>query len=166
MRSGTNLNSHAYPCCSAVESQSFPQYLHTFKPAFCLPDPRCKRSAFVGREEHDNAKVIACPLPGCRFLWCGVCQQQVPFEGPMHSCDGTSELDHLMKTKGWKYCPGTACFRIRLGCVLTEKTGCKTPIQKVMGCNHMTVSVRMKSARMLNPQAVHVTWMQHVSTIS
>ncbi|KAJ7739825.1 hypothetical protein B0H16DRAFT_60005 [Mycena metata] len=42
-------------------------------------------------------------------------------EGPKHSCDGSSELEHLMKSRGWKHCPG-----------------CKTPFQKSSGCNHMT----------------------------
>ena len=61
---------------------------------------------------------------------------------------------------------GYGMFQNKIGVCVDRKTGCKTPIQKVMGCNHMTVSVRMKSARMLNPQAVYVTWMQHVSTVS
>jgi hypothetical protein len=60
---------------------------------------------FVARDEHEEAKIIACPLPDCNHAWCKQCQQSIDFNGPKHSCDGTSELDHLMKEQGWKYCP-------------------------------------------------------------
>ncbi|KAH9022039.1 hypothetical protein EDB84DRAFT_1511139 [Lactarius hengduanensis] len=82
---------------------------------------KCQRSMFVARDEHEEAKIIACPLPDCSHAWCKQCQQTIDFNGPKHSCDGTSELDHLMKQQGWKYCPS-----------------CKTPILKVSGCNHMS----------------------------
>jgi len=82
---------------------------------------KCQRSMFVARDEHEEASVIACPLPDCNHVWCKQCQQSIDFNGPKHSCDGTSELNHLMKQQGWKYCPS-----------------CKTPIQKESGCNHMT----------------------------
>ncbi|KAH9056530.1 hypothetical protein EDB87DRAFT_1566420 [Lactarius vividus] len=82
---------------------------------------KCQRSMFVARDEHEEAKIIACPLPDCNHIWCKQCQQTIDTDGPKHSCDGTSELDHLMKQQGWKYCPS-----------------CKTPIQKVSGCNHMS----------------------------
>jgi len=82
---------------------------------------KCQRTMFVARDEHEEAKIIACPLPDCNHAWCKQCQQSIDFNGPKHSCDGTSELDHLMKQQGWKYCPS-----------------CKTPIQKISGCNHMS----------------------------
>jgi len=82
---------------------------------------KCERSMFVARDEHEEASIIACPLPDCNHAWCKQCQQSIDFNGPKHSCDGTSELDHLMKKQGWKYCPS-----------------CKTPIQKESGCNHMS----------------------------
>ncbi|KAI0259086.1 hypothetical protein BC834DRAFT_974597 [Gloeopeniophorella convolvens] len=82
---------------------------------------KCQRSMFVARDEHDEARILACPLPDCNYAWCKQCQQGINFDGPQHSCDGTSELDHLMKQNGWKYCPT-----------------CNTPIQKIDGCNHMS----------------------------
>src|SRR6266478_5713670 len=42
---------------------------------------------FVARDDHEQAKTIA--------VWCKQCQQSIDFIGPKHSCDGTSELDHL-----------------------------------------------------------------------
>ncbi|EIW81361.1 hypothetical protein CONPUDRAFT_137352 [Coniophora puteana RWD-64-598 SS2] len=80
----------------------------------------CKRSVFIDRQDHDDTKMLACPLPRCNYVWCKACQCSIQIGGPSHSCDGSSELDHLMKQRGWKYCPS-----------------CKTPCEKVSGCNHM-----------------------------
>lgn len=66
---------------------------------------RCQRSVPVVRQEHDESRLLVCPLPDCNHIWCKACQQSVAIGGPSHSCDGTSELDHLMKQRGWKYCP-------------------------------------------------------------
>src|ERR1700722_7246917 len=68
--------------------------------------PRCQRSAFVDRDEYQEQKILVCPLPGCNHSWCKACQQKIDFSGPQHSCDGSLELTHLMKQKGWKHCPG------------------------------------------------------------
>jgi len=101
---------------------------------------RCQRSMFVARDEHEKVNLIICPLPDCNHTWCKQCQQSIDFGGPKHSCDGTSELDHLMKEQGWKYCPSeSASVRYYL---LSDFhfSACKTPVQKESGCNHMTVS--------------------------
>ncbi|KAF7356381.1 RING-type domain-containing protein [Mycena venus] len=82
---------------------------------------KCKESVFVDRVEYEAAPILVCPLPRCNYAWCKSCQQAIPIDGPKHSCDGSSELEHLMKRRGWKHCPG-----------------CKTPFQKSDGCNHMT----------------------------
>jgi hypothetical protein len=71
---------------------------------------RCQRSTFVARDDYEEVEVIVCPLPKCKHAWCKQCQQPIDFSGPKHSCDGTLELDHLMKHQGWKYCPSG--FRI------------------------------------------------------
>ncbi|KAK0194944.1 hypothetical protein F5146DRAFT_924419 [Armillaria mellea] len=83
----------------------------------------CQNGTFVDRTEYQESKIITCPLPGCSYTWCKSCSQAIDTApgAPEHSCDGTSELDHLMKERGWKYCPG-----------------CRTPVQKDGGCNHMT----------------------------
>ncbi|KAJ7491894.1 hypothetical protein FB451DRAFT_1165111 [Mycena latifolia] len=81
----------------------------------------CKQSVFVDRAEYEAAPIIVCPLPRCNYTWCKACQHTIPMDGPKHSCDGSSELEHLMNRRGWKHCPG-----------------CKTPFQKSDGCNHMT----------------------------
>ncbi|KAJ7066410.1 hypothetical protein C8F01DRAFT_1123157 [Mycena amicta] len=82
---------------------------------------KCKEGVFVDRGEHDAAENIACPLPRCNFVWCKACQQEITMGGPKHSCDGSSEMDHLLAQKGWRRCPG-----------------CQTAFQKSSGCNHMT----------------------------
>lgn len=74
---------------------------------------RCKRSAFVDRDDYNETSNITCPLPGCSYTWCKFCNRGIKIKGPKHSCDGSSELDHLMKTKGWKYCPSTSVSRSR-----------------------------------------------------
>ncbi|KAJ7708982.1 hypothetical protein B0H17DRAFT_1000084 [Mycena rosella] len=84
---------------------------------------KCKQSMFVDRAEYDEAPILVCPLPRCNHAWCKACQQTILVHGPEHSCDGSAELEHLMKRRGWKHCPG-----------------CKTPFQKSSGCNHMTAS--------------------------
>ncbi|KAJ7739808.1 hypothetical protein B0H16DRAFT_59614 [Mycena metata] len=81
---------------------------------------KCKQSVFVDRLEYEATPILVCPLPRCNHTWCKACQQTI-MKGPMHSCDGSSELEHLMKSRGWKHCPG-----------------CQTPFQKSSGCNHMT----------------------------
>ncbi|KAK0225419.1 hypothetical protein IW262DRAFT_685776 [Armillaria fumosa] len=83
---------------------------------------RCQKDAFVDRIDYQESSTIRCPLPECEHKWCKSCSQTIDTAagGPEHSCDGTSELDHLMKQRGWKYCPG-----------------CKTPVQQDGGCNHM-----------------------------
>jgi len=129
---------------------------------------RCQRSMFVARDEHEEASVIACPLPDCNHAWCKQCQQSIVFDGPKHSCDGTSELDHLMKEQGWKYCPSESALAYRhLRSHLS--VACKTPIQKESGCNHMTVRRyhRDMSALLLTPcpSTVHDSCLQYVGLI-
>jgi len=82
---------------------------------------KCQRTSVVDREDIENATTLICPLPDCPYMWCKACQHEITVGGPQHSCDGTLELDHLMKEQGWRYCPN-----------------CKTPFQKSTGCNHMT----------------------------
>lgn len=67
---------------------------------------RCKNSVFVDRKEYEQTELIVCPLQGCSYAWCKACSQQIDIGGPQHSCDGSSELRHLMNERGWKYCPG------------------------------------------------------------
>ncbi|KAH8999926.1 hypothetical protein EDB86DRAFT_621847 [Lactarius hatsudake] len=110
---GLGLTDEQFDIWVELEMTSFSVLLHCRK---------CQRSMFVARDEHEEAEIIECPLPDCDYAWCMQCQKTIDFSGPDHSCDGdgTSELDDLVKQEGWKYCPS-----------------CKTPIQKVSGCNHM-----------------------------
>ncbi|EGO18967.1 hypothetical protein SERLADRAFT_443513 [Serpula lacrymans var. lacrymans S7.9] len=66
---------------------------------------KCKGSAYVDRQDLEDTTLLPCPLPDCNYIWCKACQQSVVIGGAKHSCDGSSELDHLMKQRGWKYCP-------------------------------------------------------------
>ncbi|KAI0772084.1 hypothetical protein BD413DRAFT_604199 [Trametes elegans] len=93
---------------------------------------KCGETLFVDKAEYQQEKIIHCPLGGCGGVWCKQCSQLVDPKVPEHTCDGTNELEHLMKQQGWKHCPGkaTAC--------LTVFAGCKTPAEKIAGCNFMS----------------------------
>ncbi|KAH0831404.1 SecY subunit domain-containing protein [Lanmaoa asiatica] len=91
-------------------------------PAWNSCGARCNRSAFVDKEDYEQLEELRCPLPGCKHTWCKKCEQSLSGDRPKHSCDGTEELDYLVRQMGWKYCPK-----------------CRTPVQKNGGCNHMTV---------------------------
>ncbi|KAI9457542.1 hypothetical protein HD554DRAFT_2029994 [Boletus coccyginus] len=82
---------------------------------------KCHHSGFIDRLDLEAISEIHCPFPACDHVWCKTCQQTIESGGPKHSCDGTAELDHLVKQQGWRYCPS-----------------CKTPIQKLQGCNHLS----------------------------
>lgn len=102
---------------------------------------RCKQSFSVDRQDFEGTDTISCPLRRCDHIWCKQCQQTIVL-GIKHSCDGLLELDRLAKKSGWKYCPSKSCYFFCLAIVLlTFLSGCKTLIEKVDGCNHMTVSV-------------------------
>ena len=100
---------HRAPACcsfylyylSAVCVENFPMgvTLH-------LHFDSCKEGMFVDKAEYEATEVITCPLRGCNCTWCKACHREIDITGPKHSCDGTSELDHLVKQEGWKYCPG------------------------------------------------------------
>ncbi|KAF8589360.1 hypothetical protein K439DRAFT_1628795 [Ramaria rubella] len=62
-----------------------------------LDCPKCRQSTFVDLKDHTDMKLLMCPLPKCRHVWCKECQQHVQ-PGALHSCDGTLELDGLMKS--------------------------------------------------------------------
>ncbi|KAI0326656.1 hypothetical protein GY45DRAFT_1328612 [Cubamyces sp. BRFM 1775] len=82
---------------------------------------KCTQSVFVDKEEYQATNILHCPLAGCGYIWCKQCSQAVDPSVGEHSCDGTKELDHIMREHGWKHCPG-----------------CQTPAEKISGCNHMS----------------------------
>jgi len=81
----------------------------------------CGKSSYFDREVFNEARNLHCPLEGCMYIWCKACQQEIVPNGPEHSCDGSSELKHLVQEQGWKFCPT-----------------CNTPCEKISGCNFLS----------------------------
>jgi RING finger family protein len=116
------LTDEQFSVWSEMEMVAFSVSVHCRKYVYGVHPPRssayieirCQRTMFVAKDEHEEAKVIPCPLPDCDHVWCKQCQQSIDVDGPKHSCDGTSELAHLVKQEGWKYCPSelvpVACY--------------------------------------------------------
>ena len=101
---------------------------------------RCHHSGFVDRQDLEAQSEIHCPFPACDHVWCQKCQQTIEPGGPKHSCDGTSELDHLMKQQGWRYCPSELDLLSHINFMtFLPYIDCKSPIQKTQGCNHLSV---------------------------
>ncbi|PCH41518.1 hypothetical protein WOLCODRAFT_70241, partial [Wolfiporia cocos MD-104 SS10] len=116
----TKITEHRYPitcptCMSEkgrkdIGGMQYGKFIEMQMAAFSimLHCRKCGDSMFVDRGEYEASEIIAC-------------SRQIEIGGPKHSCDGSSELKHLMNERGWKYCPG-----------------CQTPAEKISGCNHMT----------------------------
>ena len=82
-------------------------YTHIFRRVANVDCCRCLNTIFVDKAEYQAQEVIVCPLPTCNHVWCKSCSQTIAtLKGPKHSCDGSSELNHLMRRQGWKHCPG------------------------------------------------------------
>ena len=79
-------------------------------------------------------------MTDCNFVWCKECQQEIVPDGPEHSCDGSSEMKHLVEQQGWKYCPSKSISSLspqfRIG---NTYTACKVPCEKISGCNFLSV---------------------------
>ncbi|QRW02411.1 protein ligase [Ceratobasidium sp. AG-Ba] len=90
--------------------------------SFELECTQCERRYMVSRDDYmdPSTKEFRCAMPDCDHVWCKSCSTTIE-KGKTHTCDGSAELTRLMETEGWKACPG-----------------CKTPIEKSEGCNHMT----------------------------
>jgi len=73
---------------------------------------------------------LHCPIEGCTYVWCKECQQEIVPTGLAHSCDGSSELKHLVQQRGWKYCP-SKISDCRRGRKMTSITVCNTPCEKI-----------------------------------
>ncbi|KAJ2934035.1 hypothetical protein H1R20_g3074, partial [Candolleomyces eurysporus] len=83
--------------------------------------PGCKKNLVVAREDYLENPFISCTLPDCHSRFCRACLMVTEGDNDQHECKIDEELDALMKEHGWRYCPG-----------------CRTPILKDSGCNHMT----------------------------
>ncbi|KZW03820.1 hypothetical protein EXIGLDRAFT_599356 [Exidia glandulosa HHB12029] len=81
---------------------------------------KCKKSMHVDREDYVAMNVITCPMRKCRYTWCKRCLHKVRNATNHHAC-GREELEKLMASKGYQFCPG-----------------CQTPCEKISGCNHIT----------------------------
>ncbi|KJA28169.1 hypothetical protein HYPSUDRAFT_129996 [Hypholoma sublateritium FD-334 SS-4] len=102
------------------EQRSRLQELQLVTHCISVQCPSCKEIMNVDRAEFGEHNILVCPLPRCAHKWCKCCLKALASSQDRHRCKN-GNIERLMKRKGWKYCPG-----------------CRTPVQKEMGCNHMT----------------------------
>ncbi|KAF9531700.1 hypothetical protein CPB83DRAFT_761197 [Crepidotus variabilis] len=81
---------------------------------------RCNHRMDMPRGDYNDKTVISCTRTGCAFHWCKNCNKALGGVEERHKCKNEN-IERLMRRRGWKYCPG-----------------CRTPVQKESGCNHMT----------------------------
>lgn len=71
---------------------------------------RCERATYIKKEDFNQSNVIDCPSPGCKYMWCKMCnwatRDDTQPEARLHSCEGAVELRNLVNEEGWRYCPG------------------------------------------------------------
>jgi hypothetical protein len=104
--------------------------------------PTCRQVVSVDLEDYRTVKIIKCPIATCCTSWCTRCTRATTW-GNKHSCaiadakarmirlatrpsrtkadDGVVDFEKLLKAQKWQRCPG-----------------CRAPIDKISGCNHMT----------------------------
>ena len=119
---------------------------------------RCERSTYVDKDTYHESRVVVCHSPGCPYTWCKTCIWETDSDtdevarqhSSLSSCDADVGLRALMAEEGWRYCPG-----------------CRTPGERISGCDHMTVCLSLHPLyllSMLTDWKVHREEMSHVST--
>ncbi|KAF8159585.1 hypothetical protein B0H34DRAFT_410059 [Crassisporium funariophilum] len=88
--------------------------------AVAVKCPGCRQTMNVARDDYFDQNILLCPLSECFHRWCKGCGKSLSNPSEAHRCS-SKKLDRLMRKQGWKYCPG-----------------CKTPIERQDGCDHMT----------------------------
>ena len=92
----------------------------------------------VEREGYQTLNIIMCPIPSCHHRWCKFCRKEVGPCDTAHRCRNW-KLDGLAWSKGWRTCPGIQIYD-DLGSQSHEMVGCGVVVERISGCNHMTVS--------------------------
>jgi hypothetical protein len=94
----------------------------------------------------------------CNYMWCKTCHKVVNI-GTQHSCDGSSEFNHLITSTSWKYCPSKSFSFLSASSVDESKTSGKEFVvvvwrQERMPCLYVAVSTvcsRLPIPNPLNP---------------
>lgn len=112
--------------------------------------PRCNRSSFYDKQRLNETRNLKCPYTDCHYVWCKSCQQEIAPWSPDHPCDdGSSALKRLVEERNWKYCPSESIPSSSSWILVREddSTACRTPCEKISGCNLVSVSEGRQSGR-------------------
>ncbi|KAJ7445927.1 hypothetical protein FB451DRAFT_792976 [Mycena latifolia] len=121
------------------ELEISPQRMYTFLE--CL---KCKESVLIYRMGYETTTVLECPLPGCKHIWRKVCRATIAdlAAAVEHQCAGTLSLQNVVRTEGWKCCPGKYKYIFNIFPMQhlhrpIYPSGCQTPYEKIEGSNHV-----------------------------